>query len=328
MKNFTSLSNFEPIPGSMRLFWKIVVEGNGDSLRAVKELGLWGDVDHGEAVPRRHRFMWKQIPLQVEIGPPERGGRHRDQERISVEDGYIFFNGGYLKIFDTSLVEDMRIWGYELDPANAEAAAVAQVIDVPAVPEATGYFDHFIAPGDSDYGERKYNDYPETVPDEGDGPGYYAGYNVRLEVEFAPERDNAARSQPIFYYPQDPANSGIGHVSLKVLKTADEHKLVWEVSGDTYPKSPGSAPRAYHLEEFHTVTVNQESSGPGSSEFEFLSNAIPLGIDSCPESHLFSKLGRYFYVGIFPDAKQEGAELFRGYLKRLMFDPNASCTSC
>jgi len=336
MRNLTSLRERDRIiRPSLRLFWKIVVEGNGDSLRAVKELSLWADAERGNAPAVRTRLLWKQIPLQVEIGPPQVGGRHRDQTRISVEDGFIFFKGGYLKIYDTSLVEDVRSWGLELDEKLAESTAVTGLepgsSPVKAYTDYAGLVDGvpFLEEDDIDSEkiyqrpEKEYK--PDSVKPDPDGPAYYAGYNVRLEVEFAAERSNDKIRHPLFYYPQDPENSGIGQVILEVEKEADEHSLHWRISA-LDPMSPDS----YHLEEIHTVTVNQETEGEFENLFEFLVDAIPLGKRGEKEKdfHLFSKTGRFFYVGMIPDAENEPGEPFRGYLKRLAFDPNASCGSC
>jgi hypothetical protein len=337
MRNLTSLREEDwIICPSLRLFWKIVVEGNGDSLRAVKELSLWADAYRNSVGPHHTRLLWKQIPLQVEIGPPQVGGRHRDQTRISVEDGYIFFKGGYLKIYDTSLVEDVRSWGLELDPENAEAAAVTGL--EPGSSAVKAYTDYArqvdgvpdlkdeVDPKQQDIYKRPEKEYvSDSVRPESDGPAYYAGYNVRLEVEFAAERSNDEKRYPLFYYPQDPANSKIGQIVLEVEKKADEHSLHWQISGD-----PAVSPLPYHLEEIHTVTVNQETEDPFEPLFEFLVDAIPLGKkgNQNRDTHLFSKTGRFFYIGFIPDAEKEDAEPFRGYIKRLMFDPNASCGSC
>ena len=330
MKNLTSLKLGEAAdPSSLRVFWKIIVEGNGNSLRTVKELALWGQVERS-GQPVWNRLLWKQIPLQVEIGPPERVGRHRDQSVISVEDGYIFFKGGYLKIWDTSLVEDLRVSGREIDPANAGASAVTGVLGgEPLTADDDSNLEKFInAVQNSTEAELELSgknpqftrgDYDDKQGE--NPPSYYAGYNVRLELEYGVDRAQDGLN-PLFFYPQDPERVGpVGFIELDVKKSADEHQLIWQISN-----SGPLTPNRYCLEEFHLATVNQETEEPHKPLFEFLADALPLGKegDSSKESHPFSKFGRYFYVGYSP----VNEEIFRGYIKRLMFDPNASCFGC
>ncbi|MFN2178070.1 MAG: hypothetical protein ACK2UV_01220 [Candidatus Promineifilaceae bacterium] len=331
MKNLTSLGLGETaFPDSLRVFWKIIVEGNGDSLRAVKEMALWGQVER-DGLRVWNRLLWKQIPLQVEIGPPDRVGRHRDHRVISVEDGYIFFKGGYLKIWDTSLVEDLRVSGREIDPANAGASAVTGVLGgEPPSPGDDSSLERFIkAVQNSSEAELELSgDNPQFIPgdtykeQEEPRPSYYAGYNVRVEVEYGVDRARDGL-HPLFYYPQDPERvPQVGFIELDIEKSSDEHQLVWQISN-----SGPLTPSLYCLEEFHLATVNQETEGDDKPLFEFLADAIPLGKegDSGKDSHLFSKFGRYFYVGYSPEADER---IFRGYIKRLMFDPNAGCFSC
>lgn len=311
MTNLLWLNGNPPVSDSLRIFWKIIVEANGDNLRIVKQLSLWGQE---QASQRWHRYLWKVVPLQVEIGNVDQSGAvtesHRDQDKISVEDGYIFFKGGYLKILDGGLVHDVQEWGLELDPATAASEAIRRVLTAnPTVGIIRDYLKSVLENSD--------NLSPRFIINEDDQ--YYAGYNVRLEADIALKNLDRQYTHPIFYYRQDPAQTALGVVSLEIKRTADQHEPNWSISNKAYEPEP------YHLAELHLVVVNQETE-ENVSTFSFLADAVPLPLfDSGSDpKHLFTKHGGIFYVGFAPGAQNT----LQGYVRRIVFDPNASCIGC
>lgn len=346
MKNIMSLMDCQLVEenaDSLRIFWKIIIDADGGTLRAVKEVALWGECyatdqegklinAQGEKVPvgadgrpldpdkvarRRHRFLWKQVPLRVEIGAADKEENHRNKDRISVEDGYIYFRGGYLRIFDTGLLQDAHDWLLELDPARADSRAVQAVLM--NKPTVMAIQDHLRKiPGAGAGVEPEGPAYPTFA--EFKGKTYYAGYNVRLEADFALE-EGAETNHPIFFFRQDPADPAVGNVSLDVSKRSNQHEATWGISRrKDYKLHP------YYLREPHSFTVNQDRIDDKHARFSFLADALPL-ITKDPSSspgHAFSKDGGVFYVGFFPD----GQTTLRGYVRRIVFDPNASCLGC
>jgi len=336
MKNMTSLTNYSlPIHGSLRIFWKIVIDGDGGSLRAVKEVALWGIhyaineqgnliddqgrthdsngtvIDEKSAARRWHRYLWKQIPLQVEIGAVNEEADYRAQDKISVEDGHIFFKGGYLRIFDPGLRRDVTDWGFELAHDRVQSDAAKYIREAFLEPVSAGDVPH--RPDDPPSGWK-----PQF--EKRNGAIAYLGYNVRLETDIAVEADHR---HPLFYYPQDPTGKTVEAVSLNVVTQSARHELQWSIA-------QRSASREYFSTGPHQIVINQQPSlGQNAAAvvndtFSFLVDAVPLGGGQSDDSYRFSTEGNIFYVGYSSGAVTS----LRGYVRRIVFDPNASCLGC
>ncbi len=348
----------------VRLFWEIVVDNTRVSTYAAYEqaaLDAGGEPsyegyiqDSLTKLARKNIYLYKfaegsgfqvlahEFALPVDADLP----CLYDSGQFAVGGGdALYFKNCYLKIADPGLAAQAGEWldidlaaGFEASYAVlAEDLAEEEKAELEAQVRA---FLEALSTADSSI-ENSLGGQIQAR----DGKVYYAGENVRLDVEFLAE---GAGAQPLFHYPQyyafaanedlvplpTPLPGAVLGAEL-ISEPAGAKSAVWQVRADEataltcYDRS-----LAYDdlLEsDFHTLVVRQETEiDPDlplrEPYFEYCLDGRAVRKPAADEAiHLFYTGEQQFYVAFSPDYV---GPRFEGYIRKIVFDPNASCWSC
>lgn len=305
----------------LRIFWKIVVDAccTTDIKNTVrKEVSVWGlDTDNVWRRYVSHSFTASGSAadgeLTVEIACPG-----DEKKKAVLENCLVCLDGCYLVVDDPGLKEQAKVLMRNLGDRLAPTDPVSVLRS----------FLNRIAQGkDPDNNQFQIQN----------GAAYYVGRNILLEAEF--ETDKIG-THPIFYHPKHSVPSNMAGTRPKPGAIyaqeenghAGERKATWEISPDRFDSD------SYHLVGLHTLHVSQDENfiqhnGSSSNSpqqgryFEFLVDTIPIRKPAIDDSvHLFDTGKTRFYIGFSPDLGQD--RILRGCIRRIVFDPNASCLAC
>lgn len=303
----SSGSKSEISMGDLRIFWKIIIDAccgqdktDVTGVNARKEVAVWGKDDGG----LRHRYHWRSFPLTVTPHCLS------DPNIATIEHGEIVLDGCYLEIYDEGLQIQAEQMGLDLPSGLLQSDPIAVVKEFVYAIASQTKLEH-----------RQFRE----------GNSYYVGENIRLEVEFKAE---GAGNHPLFHHRQfytSGDSPGAVLAMEKIQAPENERTAVWEVN------APGATIRSENYcinkNEPHNLVVSQDQNFIFLAEtrddqryFEFLLDAVPIRHPLLDDAtHLFHTGEETIYVGYSPDV---GSDTLRGSIRRIVFDPNASCVDC
>lgn len=166
---------------------------------------------------------------------------------------------------------------------------------------------------------------------------YFKGENIRLEVEFETNDPNSENVAPLFCYAQGVGRDSDEHfdngrITLKEIKGGQNGRTATVEISNNDLKSETD----YRIKGSRVLTFfeDKDREGVKNPYFELLVDAIPLKLTSDPlkaiHEHWFDTQRKVFYVGYIPSPSEVALskDTFHGGLRRLVFDPNASCPGC
>lgn len=326
-----------------KLAWNYHIHVVNGIIQATKEINIW--IKDGVTWERIYHdsfcLGWTNCSFDKN-GNPKRFYKECN-EYLFVDGDEIQFNGGYLEIEDTGLIE-------HLDPRTD---LVFDEIENGVLSKL--FFD------DCD---------PETMEIENLETGIIEkknrlepiGKNIHIEVEIEVEEEpeNESEMRPVFYFPQNDKNPDAseqyyGAVYLTIGQTEKKNKIFWGISNMHRYSNP------YIVTGMHRLVVSQDTNwlklrndcrdndSVKLSFFEYYVNSVPLKTDPtfarenylqfiansqgyiAENNHSFGAGGRTFYVGNNPEDENgtcKSRSVFRGKIKRIFFDPNSACDGC
>jgi hypothetical protein len=318
------LGEFERTRFNKHISWRIIVQPNpitsnedldsdltnNPGIQIVKEMFRWEKVvEHleGGLIEYWNRIDCKPVPLEAEI-----------TNGVSVSDGKIKFDGqeGFICIKDRGYAHDIKkLWDIDVKPALEDDNPIL-LNDPPN--EALNF-----------KGRKKLRSRPITdINHQTSISTILFGRNIYIEVELDLLGNTALN--PIFFAKQN----AVQDLALIVNKANDMQSIIWSISDNYYETY------LYKVDGNYWLNINQDRNrSPNSNEptyFEFLADNIPLKVNSDkqePEdrrsgdtdhSHYFSYEPIEWYIGHIPNTDK----YFQGSIRRLVFDPNASCPGC
>lgn len=270
---------------------------------------------------------------------------HFPNQYVDVRGDSIFFNGGYLQVFDPGLQADVDDWEIDLGPDDMKSQVPQRVVTVDL--QDFALLSRLLS-----------SSLLRVVEILGLTTTIYYGENIRLEadIELVPTDEDPA-FYPIFYFPQEsninlPNNIILGEYAQGINRVA-----LWRISESTEILTS-----VFRLEGPHLLVVSEDRNRPRTTPiwnennlerpyFETVINAVavaPQYGNDPNESHMFGTGWRKFYIGYAPNKlshvdyvnkRVEGLtadhllrkakkKTFVGYVRRIVFDPNASCIGC
>jgi hypothetical protein len=184
------------------------------------------------------------------------------------------------------------------------------------------------------------------------------GRNIYLEVELNTWFEHIGTSEkmaggPIFHYPQvHYSANNCNDLLLSEVPDSQKNKtkrLEWQIQEEIDGRGLANVTRPFFVDDFHLIVINQEECG-GIAKFNYLVDAVPalpepnrppasvqFPYNGCLGEHFDSNeetTGIYpfstgplnFYIGYNPTTNPNRS--FHGQIRRLVFDPNASCLGC
>jgi len=319
-----------------KLAWNYHIHVVNGEIIVEKEINLWVRSDDGRKWSRIYHnctpLEWFNCYYENDVLETK---LKEYNSHLFVNRDVIQFNGGYLKIQDTGLFEHLNA-RTNLSSTSQSPEFVSKLFSG-CTPEKLGT---------SDTGRQ------EPI-----------GRNIYLEAEVDLDISDEKLVFPLFYLPQEnPSSEKYGAVRLAVKRRMAtkknegvedyENQLFWWISNKQYTES-----NPYELDGMHSLTVSQDTNWLKAIDdiphpdvslvyFEYYVNSIALNtileLKTLPSDvpnkqvvnidthrdyvvqHKFGVGEKEFYVGY----DLENSEVFRGKIRRIFFDPNASCPEC
>lgn len=301
----------------LKVYWKYVIDACCGLIRVTKDVALWSydeDVD-----PGWRRAAWLQENPSYQIGwfqspadpaCPEGEWVAADPSVAPVGLLYatgdrIVFNGGFLIVTDPGLHVHIDEW--RLDPDRFSGLSGATRTAIENLPNVLG--------------------------------SIYWGENVRVVADFASNLGDC--DAPLICLPQEGTTAVPGNLVIAERQdsiVADGRRCVFKIASlDLATEFVSNIFQLEGARVFHQLNVGQDRDIDVSdprNRFEPLIGAIPLAWDI--EDTMYEKYpfglppfdSFVFYVGFEPNEDTEEHMQFLGEIKRLVFDPNASCIEC